>query len=110
MTAPDRSSASQLLCSLQAKLPRYNAVAPPAEASAAAAPPQRLPDTSKWSGAAIREAFLVFYEQRGHARLPSASLVPDDPTVMLTIAGMLQFKPIFLGKVGRVLSACQIYW
>ena len=45
------------------------------------------------------QAFLSFYEQRGHARLPSASLVPDDPTVMLTIAGMLQFKPIFLGKV-----------
>jgi len=32
-------------------------------------------------------------------RLASASLVPQDPTVLLTIAGMLQFKPIFLGKV-----------
>ncbi|WVZ21377.1 hypothetical protein V8G54_008699 [Vigna mungo] len=42
--------------------------------------------------------FLHFYASRGHKLLPSASLVPDDPTVLLTIAGMLQFKPIFLGK------------
>ena len=60
----------------------------------------------EWSGARIRETFLSFYEERGHVRLPSASLVPDDPTVLLTIAGMLQFKPIFLGKV-RLLSTLQ---
>jgi len=51
------------------------------------------------SGGEIRERFLSFYESKGHKRLPSASLVPQDPTVMLTIAGMLQFKPIFLGQV-----------
>jgi alanyl-tRNA synthetase len=50
------------------------------------------------SGAEIRQAFLDFYAARGHAIKPSASLVPEDPTVLLTIAGMLPFKPIFLGQ------------
>jgi alanyl-tRNA synthetase len=50
------------------------------------------------SGNDIRALFLDFYTQRGHELLPSASLVPEDPTVLLTIAGMLPFKPIFLGQ------------
>lgn len=50
------------------------------------------------SGSDIREKFLKFYESKGHKILSSASLVPEDPTVMLTIAGMLPFKPIFLGQ------------
>ncbi|MFN9172310.1 MAG: alanine--tRNA ligase, partial [Dolichospermum sp.] len=50
------------------------------------------------SGNDIRQLFLDFYTQRGHQPLPSASLVPEDPTVLLTIAGMLPFKPIFLGQ------------
>lgn len=53
------------------------------------------------SGEQIREAFLAFYEQRGHQRTASASLVPEDPTVLLTIAGMLPFKPVFLGQQQR---------
>ncbi|WP_017655853.1 alanine--tRNA ligase [Fortiea contorta] len=52
----------------------------------------------KLSGNEIRSQFLNFYAQRGHQILPSASLVPEDPTVLLTIAGMLPFKPIFLGQ------------
>lgn len=50
------------------------------------------------SGDRIRQTFLDFYAARGHQILPSASLVPEDPTVLLTIAGMLPFKPIFLGQ------------
>ncbi|MFM5980237.1 MAG: alanine--tRNA ligase [Sphaerospermopsis kisseleviana] len=50
------------------------------------------------SGNDIRALFLDFYTQREHQPLPSASLVPEDPTVLLTIAGMLPFKPIFLGQ------------
>jgi alanyl-tRNA synthetase len=53
------------------------------------------------SGAEIRQKFLDFYAQQGHQVLPSASLVPEDPTVLLTIAGMLPFKPIFLGQRDR---------
>ncbi|MEN9269218.1 MAG: alanine--tRNA ligase [Thermostichales cyanobacterium HHBFW_bins_127] len=49
-------------------------------------------------GSQIRQTFLEFYQQRGHVILPSASLIPEDPTVLLTIAGMLPFKPIFLGQ------------
>jgi alanyl-tRNA synthetase len=50
------------------------------------------------TGDQIRRAFLEFFEARNHRILPSSSLIPEDTTVLLTIAGMLQFKPIFLGQ------------
>ena len=49
------------------------------------------------SGDEIREAFINFFIEHNHKKLESSSLIPDDPTVLLTIAGMLPFKPIFLG-------------
>jgi alanyl-tRNA synthetase len=50
------------------------------------------------SAADIREAFLRFFETKGHTRVASSSLVPhEDPTLLFTNAGMNQFKDVFLG-------------
>ncbi len=43
----------------------------------------------------IREKFLNFFENKGHTIVPSSSLVPEDPSVLLTTAGMQQFKPYY---------------
>ena len=46
----------------------------------------------------IRSKFLAFFAGRGHAIVPSSSLIPDDPSVLLTTAGMQQFKKYYTGE------------
>ena len=59
----------------------------------------------------IRSAFLDFFVEKGHRVIPSSSLVPKgDPTLLLTTAGMVQFKPYFLGQAvppNPRLASCQ---
>ncbi len=54
------------------------------------------------SGSQIREDFLRFFEEKGHRRVHSSSLVPhNDPTLLFSNAGMNQFKDVFLGTDQR---------
>ncbi|MGH8177746.1 MAG: alanine--tRNA ligase, partial [Steroidobacter sp.] len=54
------------------------------------------------SSADLRSLFLTFFRERGHQIAPSSSLVPgNDPTLLFTNAGMVQFKDVFLGKDKR---------
>src|SRR5919106_2648465 len=46
----------------------------------------------------IRDRFFAFFEDRAHERVPSSSLVPNDPSLLLTNAGMNQFKPYLSGE------------
>ena len=51
--------------------------------------------TENMSGNELRTLFLKFFEEKGHTVVPSSSLIPDDPSVLLTTAGMQQFKPYY---------------
>ena len=54
------------------------------------------------SAADVRRAFLEYFREQGHTIVPSSSLVPgNDPTLLFTNAGMVQFKDVFLGKETR---------
>jgi alanyl-tRNA synthetase len=63
------------------------------------------------TGDELRQAFLNFFQDRGHKIIPGSSLVPHkDPTLLLTSAGMVQIKPYFLGleaPPSRRLASCQ---
>lgn len=57
-----------------------------------------------------REKFLDFFEKRGHKIVPSSSLIPNDPSVLFTSAGMQQFKAYYLGEpcpYGKNVASCQ---
>lgn len=50
----------------------------------------------------IRQQFLQFFKSKGHTIVPSSSLVPgNDPTLLFTNSGMVQFKDVFTGKESR---------
>jgi alanyl-tRNA synthetase len=58
----------------------------------------------------LRKKFLDFFEKKGHKIVPSSSLIPTDPSVLFTTAGMQQFKPYYLGEpcpYGPNVASCQ---
>ncbi len=62
------------------------------------------PMSSGISADQLRQSFIDFFAAKDHAVVPSASLIPHDPTVMFTVAGMVPFKPYFVGdEVAAVL-------
>jgi alanyl-tRNA synthetase len=62
--------------------------------------PQRHQDTM--TGNDIRKKFLEYFESKGHTRVAASSLVPhDDPTLLFTNSGMVQFKKVFMGEETR---------
>src|SRR5262249_30119852 len=68
-------------------------------------PPTSPKTTKKLSSTELRSLFLKYFEQQGHQIVASSSLVPgNDPTLLFTNAGMVQFKDVFLGKDKRSYS------
>src|SRR3954462_991517 len=57
------------------------------------------------TSAELRAKYLEFFKERGHQIVPSSSLVPgNDPTLLFTNAGMVQFKDVFLGREKRAIA------
>jgi alanyl-tRNA synthetase len=54
---------------------------------------------NRFSADGLRQAFMGFFEERGHTPVTSASLIPHDPDLLFTVAGMVPFKPFFLGEL-----------
>ena len=50
------------------------------------------------TGNELRKSFIVFFKTKEHKHFESASLIPDDKSLLLTVAGMVHFKPYFLGE------------
>src|SRR5690349_15269642 len=64
--------------------------------------PKSTTQRGRQSSHELRSLFLEFFRQRGHTIVPSSPLVPaNDPTLLFTNAGMVQFKDVFLGKEKR---------
>ncbi|MDO8495351.1 MAG: alanine--tRNA ligase [bacterium] len=57
---------------------------------------------SKMTHQEIRQNFLAFFKERGHTIVPSSSLLPNDPSVLFTTAGMQQFKPYYTGEADPI--------
>ena len=59
----------------------------------------------------VRDTFLDYFNKQGHTIVPSSSLIPhNDPTLLFTNAGMVQFKNVFLGLESRPYTrACLLY-
>ena len=59
--------------------------------------PSTVPTRASRSADQLRDSFRDFFAARGHTKVPSASLIPHDPTVLFNVAGMVPFKSYFVG-------------